>query len=182
MLLRKFSVAFFIALAALLAGSAARAQSAESLYRQAQTEAQSKHKDILMVFSASWCGPCKKYEQFLEDQQMKEITDRAFIVVRIDVGEEYGHDKNRHDTPGGEQLRTELGAVGEPGFPFLVITGANGKPVVNSYRDGNKEANIGYPALPEEIAWYAAMLERVPALSPADVAATRMWLQQHARQ
>lgn len=178
--MRRLSVAAVVILAGFFAASGTAAQSATALFGQAQAEAQREHKDILMVFSASWCGPCRKYEQFLDDQQMKAITDRAFVVVRIDVGEEYGRDKSRQNTPGGEQLRTELGAVGEPGFPFIVITDTRGKPVVNSYRDGNKDANIGYPALPEEIAWYGTMLQRVPGLSAADVAATRGWLLQHS--
>ncbi len=78
-------------------------------------------------------------------------------------------------------LRAALGAVEEPGFPFIVIAGSDGKPIVNSYRNGKPADNVGYPALPEEIDWYIEMLKRgAPNLSAEDLAATRTWLKAHA--
>ena len=171
-----FACAFVLAAPA----PAAPPDSADVLFAHAKTQAQSEHKHILLVFSASWCGPCKLFERFLQDPQMRPITEKAFIVQRIDVGE-FKNDTRHVDTPGGFELRTALGGVGEPGFPFLVITDENGNPLANSYRDGNTSGNIGYPALPEEIDWYVAMLKRAaPSLSPTDLTATHAWLQKHA--
>jgi hypothetical protein len=111
---------------------------------------------------------------------MKPITEKAFVVERIDVGERPG-DPRHADTPGGVRLRSALGAVEEPGFPFLVMTDENGNPIINSYRNGDAGGNVGYPALPEEIDWYIEMLKRAaPSLSQDDLAATRTWLQRHA--
>jgi thiol-disulfide isomerase/thioredoxin len=176
------SLAAVFACAVLLAapGFAASQETADALFAHAKAEAQTRHKGVLLSFSASWCGPCKLYERFLEDPQMKPITEKAFVIQRIDVGEHAG-DAQHTDTPGGAQLRTTLGGVGEPGFPFIVMTDENGKPLINSYRNGDTNSNIGYPVLPEEIDWYLVMLKRAaPSLSPADLAATRAWLQKHA--
>lgn len=177
--LKKLSLLLALAAALSAPAFAAPPESADTLFAHAKAEAAQQHKDVLLVFSASWCGPCKLYERFLEDPQMKSITDKAFVVTRIDVGEREG-DPKHSNTPGGVALRTALGAADEPGFPWLVIADESGKPVVNSYRNGSTDGNVGYPAAPEEIDWYIEMLKKAPGLSAADLAATRAWLQQHA--
>jgi hypothetical protein len=111
---------------------------------------------------------------------MDAIAEKALVVQRIDVGE-MPNDSRHADTPGGVSLRTTLGARGEPGFPFLVITDANGQPIVNSYRNGDTGNNIGYPAMPVEFDWYIEMLKRgAPSLAQGDLDSTRNWLRQHS--
>src|SRR5580692_2592246 len=54
--------------AATLSASAQPAlPSADSVMALAKTQAAAEHKNILLVFSASWCGPCKMFEAFLDD-------------------------------------------------------------------------------------------------------------------
>jgi hypothetical protein len=78
-------------------------------------------------------------------------------------------------------LRTALGADGEPGFPFIVMTGDSGEPLANSYLNGKTDGNVGYPALPLEIDWYVAIMKHAaPALTAQDLKATHEWLQMHS--
>ncbi|MFC6646885.1 thioredoxin family protein [Granulicella cerasi] len=170
-----------LSLIAMPRARAAEPGSANAIFEHARTEASAGHKNVLLVFSASWCGPCKLYERFLDDPKMKAITEKGYVVERIDVGER-ADDTKHTNTPGGEKLRSQLGAAAEPGFPFLIVTDAAGKPLVNSYLKGDKSNNIGYPVLPAEIDWYIAMLQQTaPSLSPQDLADTRAYLEGIAR-
>ena len=83
---RKLILTAMFACAAVIAAPAP-AQTADAMFAHAKAQARTEHKRILLVFSASWCGPCKLYERFLQDPQMKPITEKAFVVQRIDVGE-----------------------------------------------------------------------------------------------
>lgn len=161
--------------------AAAQTESADAMFLKAKVQARDEHKNILLDFSASWCGPCKLYEGFLEDPAMKAITERAFVVVQIDVGE-HPNDRKHQDTPGGLQLRTALLGKHDPSYPILVITDADGKPLIDSFRNEDRNANIGYPDAPEEIDWYIEMLKRAaPTLTPAEIQATHTWLKKHSR-
>jgi len=168
------SLALFLALASPLASRllATGPDAAQEMFAHAKAEASQEHKHVLIVFSDSYCPNCKLYDRFLDDPQMKPITERAFVIEHIDM------DK----TEGGANLRKVLATEDKSGsVPFMVMTDENGQPIVDSNRNGNPAWNIGYPALPEEIAWYIEMLTRAaPGLSSKELAATRVWLRVHA--
>ncbi len=147
--------------------------------RQAQTAAASQQKNVMLVFSASWCGPCHMFETLLKDPGTGPIIDKYFTVARLDVGEKKS-DPHHANTPGADTLESSLGGS-EAGYPFIVFLDPAGKPFVNSFRPVKGHAtgdNIGYPALPEEIDWFMQMLhEGAPAMSSKEAVVIQKWLQ-----
>jgi thiol:disulfide interchange protein len=156
--------------------------SADEVMTQAKTSATAEHKNIMLVFSASWCGPCRMYEALLKDPKTGPIIEHYFVIANLDVGEKPS-DKRHADSPGAAKLESSLGGA-RAGYPFIVFLDPAGKPIVNSLRPVKGKAagdNIGYPALPEEIDWYMTMLQRgAPALSSKEASTIRTWLQQRA--
>ena len=152
--------------------------SADQIMAQAKSQAASEHKNILAVFSASWCGPCHLFESFLKDPVAGPILDAHFVIARFDVGEHPG-DKHHADTPGAVTLRSSVGGA-NPGYPYLVMLDSVGKPIVNSFCAAGCQPpgeNIGYPATPGEIDWFMKMVQKAaPALSASDASALRAWL------
>ena len=153
---------------------------ADEVMAQAKTSASAEHKNIMLVFSASWCGPCRMFEALLKDSKTGPIIDRYFVIASLDVGEKPS-DKRHANSPGAEALESSLGGA-TASYPFIVFLDPTGKPIVNSFRPVKGSAtgdNIGYPALPEEIDWFMKMLQQgAPALSHKEASTIQNWLQQ----
>jgi len=165
----------------LLAGLPSSAQTAQQMLSDTQSQAAAQNKNVLLVFSASWCVPCHMFETFLTDRKTGPVISGSYVVARFDVGERKG-DKQHANTPGAEELRATLGGA-EAGYPYLVVIDAAGKPIVNSFcPSGCKPPgeNIGYPATPGEIDWFMQMLHQsAPSMSTKDVKTIRSWLNAH---
>ncbi|MFT4112626.1 thioredoxin family protein [Silvibacterium sp.] len=180
---RKGMIAAAMVLAAaplpLSASSADAGTSTSAILSQAESQAHAEHKNILVDFSASWCGNCRLYDRFLADPQMRPILSRAFVFVTLDTGEREGDPKHAN-TPGGVDFESSIGGKNE-GFPWLVMLDADGKPIVSSDRPDPRaksgKDNIGYPVAPEEVDWFVEMLRRAaPQLNPQDLASVHEWL------
>ena len=97
------------------------------------------------------------------------------------VVEEHGQ-KAGLDNPGGEELLSVLGGK-EAGLPFFAFLDGHGGLIVNSMRpvEGqSRGTNIGFPAQPEEIDWFLAMLAKaVPEMPAAQSGLIGDWLRKH---
>jgi thioredoxin-related protein len=161
----------------------ANAQTADKLLGDAQSQASEQHKNVFLIFSASWCGPCHQLDRFLQNSAMKPVVDKYFVTVHVHIDEAKKPELN---TPGGDELLKKLAAK-EPhtsGVPFLIFLDPTGKPIVNSDRPVAGQAtgnNIGYPVAPEEIVWFMEMLKRgAPAMPKAEAQQIESWLKKAA--
>jgi thiol-disulfide isomerase/thioredoxin len=154
----------FLAAFLLVAGPAsAQSPSAEQLLSQAKTKASVEHKAIFVHFGASWCVWCRRLDAFLERPDIKPVFEKHFIPVKLVVQE--GDKKKALENAGGEALLKEWG--GPAGLPYSVFLDAQGALIVSSKREGQ---NIGYPAKPEEIDWFAQMMKKAaPKMAEDDL-------------
>jgi hypothetical protein len=110
---------------------------------------------------------------------MKALLNKSFVLVKLDVKE--NGDKKVLEHPGGDAVLLTLGGE-KAGLPFMAVVDPSGKKLINS--NENAEANtgnIGYPAAPNEIAHFMAMLRATaPKLSPSELKEIETWLKEHA--
>jgi thioredoxin-related protein len=157
--------------------------STEQVVAAAKSAAVEQHKDIFLVFGASWCKPCHEMEAFMEDRKIQAILEKYFVVANLNVEEEQGKHPELN-SPGGEKLVENFGGK-NGGVPFIVFLDEQGQLLVNSNRPPkgrDKGGNVGYPAAPEEIDWFMQMLQKtLPSLAPSDAHTIETWLRKASR-
>jgi thiol-disulfide isomerase/thioredoxin len=177
-----------VALMLLVTASSLAAQdppSAERVLADAKAQAAQQHKNIFLIFRASWCEPCKQLEAFIETPEIGSILKKHFVIARVSIGEEYG-DNPRLNSPGGGKLLVEVGGAtgGEGGVPFIVLLDAKRRFIASSNRPVKGKAGvegIGYPTEPEEIDWFMTMLKKgAPSLTKDDAQVVEEWLRKGA--
>lgn len=130
---------------------------AKSILVQALHHARVSHKNVFLVFHASWCPWCKKLEALLDEPDVSKIVDRSFVVTKVDVMER-GDKKQTVENPGGKEMMKKFGGE-KSGLPYYVFLNADGKMIGNSNAmpDGQ---NIGYPGSGKEDSTFVALLKR----------------------
>lgn len=146
---------------------------AHALLQSAQARARSGDKKVLLVFHASWCGPCFLLHRFLIDPQIKPIMDAHFVVLDLDIWE---RGKNKWENPGGVDLYKQYG--GPNSVPFFVVTDDAGKKLGDAMH--NRE-NMGMPSQPDDVQFFLNTLQTAaPSLTGAELATLKAGLQRHA--
>ncbi len=154
----------------------ADAPSADTLLSKANAQAKKEHKDVLVIFHASWCGWCHKLDDMLASKEVGPTMSKAYVVVHLVVDE--SKDKKADENPGADKLRITL--KGEKvGLPFFAVLTPAGKSLGTSIHP--KTGNIGYPAAPNEIAHFMDLLRASsPMLSDAERTAVETYLKETA--
>jgi thiol-disulfide isomerase/thioredoxin len=153
---------------------------AAEVMTHARSEAKAQKKNILVKFEASWCGWCKRLDTFLSDPKMGKLMNDNFVIVHLVVSE--SEDKKDLENQGGDEMMTEWGGKGA-GLPFMAVLSPDGKLIANSIEkkaDGSKVGNTGYPAQPNEIAWFMTMLQKGSKMNQSQRGEIEAWLKEHA--
>jgi protein disulfide-isomerase len=83
---------------------------AHAALQQGLDEAQTQHKDVLVVFGANWCEDCRDLDVAMHGSSAP-LIDSRFVVVKIDVG---NFDKNL-------DLAQRYGNPIQKGIPAAVV-------------------------------------------------------------
>ncbi|MEO8412552.1 MAG: thioredoxin family protein [Ginsengibacter sp.] len=141
---------------------------AELIVKSALAEAAKTHKNVFIIFHASWCGWCYKMEDAMNDKNLKSFFDNNYVVAHLTVDE--SKDKKELENPGANELRKKYHGDMQ-GIPYWFILNANGQLLADSRlkpagADVNAKAvNVGCPASNEEVTYFAGVLKRTSSLN-----------------
>jgi thioredoxin-related protein len=169
------SLLFLMALLSSTAFGQKTPASADRIMEQAKAQAKAEHKNIFLIFHASWCGWCKKMDGSMQDPATKDYFDKNFVIKHITVHET--GDSVVLENPGGQRLLEAYGG-GNTGIPYWLIFDQEGKLLADSKmrKAGQSQAegqNIGCPSIPAEVDAFIAILKKTSSISDAQAAAVR---------
>jgi thiol:disulfide interchange protein len=151
--------------------------SAQELLSAAAKTAKAENKAIMVHFSASWCGWCKRLDAFLQSPEVGKLMTDNYVLLELTVQE--SREKKALENPGAEALMAEMGSA-DAGLPFYFFLDKDGKKIGDSLvMPGGK--NIGHPATPEEIKAFERLLEKsAPRMTGAERAQIVSYLTKNA--
>jgi thiol-disulfide isomerase/thioredoxin len=150
----------------LLLSIAAKAQpappSADEVLKGAYLEATKEHKNIFIMFHASWCGWCHKMDKSMNDETCKQFFENNFVIRHLVVDE--STDKKNLENPGADEMRKKYYGEGQ-GIPFWLLFDKNGVLLADSKmrtegQGPDSGQNIGCPAAVNEVEYFISILKK----------------------
>lgn len=156
-----------------LFGSLAVAQqavpAAKEVLDEAYKQAAAEHKNILLIFHASWCGWCHKMDSSMNNPACKKSFDDNYVIIHLTVFE--SPKRKSEENKGGAELLKQYRAF-DTGIPFWVVLDKDGKLLKDSFikkADGST-AIIGCPASEKEVAAFIEILKMTSSLKDKELA------------
>lgn len=131
-------------------------EDADKILTTAYKEAKATHKNVFLIFHASWCSWCKRLEKAMQSDELKKIFEENFVITHLDVLER-GDKIAAFENPGAKKYLDKFGGE-KSGLPFYVFLNSKKEMLVNSNAMPG-EQNIGYPGSDEEIAKFGELLK-----------------------
>jgi len=163
----------FISFAFLFIQQIQSQESAKAILDQAYNQAKIENKNVFVLFTASWCGYCKKMNTNMNQATTKKLFNENYVLVQLDVQERA--DKKHLENPGALELLTKYKGD-KSGIPFFLIFDAYGKKIADSF--DAKAQNIGCPITQEEVAVFTKIIKETSTLSDKELAVIATVFQQ----
>lgn len=143
--------------------------SANEILNEAKSEAAKTHKNIFIIFHASWCIWCHRMDTAMNDPEIKTFFDNNYVIRHLTVDE--SKDKKSLENPGASALRAQYHGD-EQGIPFWLIFDKDEKLLADSRivdANGITGNNVGCPSEPQEVNYLIQVLKRTSLLTEKDL-------------
>ncbi len=145
-------------------------EAASKIIKEAKAEAAKTHKNVFVIFHASWCIWCHRMDTAMNDEAIKSFFDKSYVIEHLTVDE--SKDKKDLENPGATALRTKYHGD-QQGIPYWFVLDKNGKLLADSrlHSDDGKITgnNVGCPTQPDEVAYFIKVLKKTSDLTNAQL-------------
>jgi thioredoxin-related protein len=170
---KRLSLYLVISLLAAVVVQAQPAPPADKILKDAMQRAGKEHKNVFIIFHASWCGWCHRMDSIMNNAACKKLFNDNYVIEHLTVLE--SKDKKGQENPGGEAVLKKYNGEGQ-GIPFWLIFDAKGNLLADCQIRPNGAAlttkgnNTGCPATTEEVAHFIKVLQKTADLNAGQLA------------
>lgn len=153
------------------------AENTDAILQKAYTQAAKEHKNVMVLFHASWCGWCKKMEASLNEPSIKKSFDDNYVITWLTVLESKPEMK-KNENPGAMDLLTKYHGD-KTGIPFFLIFDSKGKLLADLFirpagaSMDTQGDNMGCPANAKEVAAFNELLKQTSRIQEPQLALIR---------
>ncbi len=172
--MKKFAVALM--LMSVTYNLIAQTKDVQSIIKETCKQAALQNKKALIIFHASWCGWCHKFDKSINDSSCKSFFNDNYVIQHITVFEVA--DKKNLNTPGSEAFLKDHHAY-DQGIPAWYILDKDGNVLADSQLRQKGQgpdvegSNIGCPANETEINYFIKLLEKTSLINQQQEAAIK---------
>lgn len=147
---------------------------ADAVMKEAYAKAKAEHKNVILMFHASWCGWCKKMTACIEDPTCSKFFEDNYVVTYLDILER--PEKKALENPGAMDVLTAFKGDPTGGIPYWVVMTPEGKVIGTSYlphadgAPGTAKDNVGCPAEDNEVAYFTGLIKNSSKLNDDQLA------------
>ncbi len=173
MKLKSILLTLSILSAAYISNAQPAATAAETQVLKALDKANAENKKVLVVFHASWCGWCKKFEASINNKDCAPLFNKSYVITYITVME--GGKAKKNETPGGDKILKQYSNNIETGLPFWAILDNEGAVTKNAImpkeltKEKKEDTNMGCPTEAEELEYFGQVLQETSALTAGEI-------------
>jgi len=146
----------------------------DEIMQEAMQQATKEHKNIFIIFHASWCVWCHKMDSSVNDESCRKFFNDNYVIRYLVVQE--SRDKKNLENPGADEFLTKYNGDNQ-GIPFWLIFDKNGILIADSQIRPvgvgleKRGANLGCPASEQEVAQFAGILKKTAHLRKSQLQA-----------
>lgn len=146
--------------------------SATAVLNEAYQQAKAQHKNVIIIFHASWCGWCHKMDTALADPAIRQFFENNYVIRHLDVQER--DTKKYLENEGADKLLAEYKGD-KQGIPFFLFFSKDGKLLADSKirKPGagpDEGDNTGCPAQKDEVEYFISILKKTSGLKDEQLA------------
>jgi thiol-disulfide isomerase/thioredoxin len=138
----------------------------DSVFQKAKAE----KKNVFILFTATWCGPCNDLKRAIYDDYNRQYFENNYVTLEL-YGSELG-DKKKNENTGSKAIILKYDGD-TSALPYWVILNSKGVKLQDNYikTDSNsvKKENIGFSFMPENLKQFLDFIKKTSQLSKGEL-------------